>query len=166
MHLLKQIILFIGLFILSNSLFGQRKLPAAAIKTLDGNTVNIQDYANNGKITLISFWATWCSPCKRELDAIADFYEEWQEKYDMELVAISIDTRRNLAKVPAIVSTKGWEYIILSDENQTLQQSLGFQTIPQTYILDKEGNIVYDHNGYVEGDEYHLEEIFDELVKK
>ncbi len=166
MHLLKQIILFIGLFILSNSLFGQRKLPAAEIKTLDGNTVNIQDYANNGKITLISFWATWCSPCKRELDAIADFYEEWQEKYDMELVAISIDTRRNLAKVPAIVSTKGWEYIILSDENQTLQQSLGFQTIPQTYILDKEGNIVYDHNGYVEGDEYHLEEIFDELVKK
>lgn len=166
MHLFKQIILFIGLFTLSNSLFGQRKLPAAAIKTLDGNTVNIQDYANNGKITLISFWATWCSPCKRELDAIADFYEEWQEKYDMELVAISIDTRRNLAKVPAIVSTKGWEYIILSDENQTLQQSLGFQTIPQTYILDKEGNIVYDHNGYVEGDEYHLEEIFDELVKK
>ena len=166
MHLFKQIILLIGLFILSNSLFGQRKLPAAEIKTLDGNTVNIQDYANNGKITLISFWATWCSPCKRELDAIADFYEEWQEKYDMELVAISIDTRRNLAKVPAIVSTKGWEYIILSDENQTLQQSLGFQTIPQTYILDKEGNIVYDHNGYVEGDEYHLEEIFDELVKK
>ncbi len=166
MHLFIQIILLIGLFILSNSLFGQRKLPAAEIKTLDGNTVNIQDYANNGKITLISFWATWCSPCKRELDAIADFYEEWQEKYDMELVAISIDTRRNLAKVPAIVSTKGWEYIILSDENQTLQQSLGFQTIPQTYILDKEGNIVYDHNGYVEGDEYHLEEIFDELVKK
>lgn len=166
MHLFKQIILLIGLFTLSNSLFGQRKLPAAEIKTLDGNTVNIQDYANNGKITLISFWATWCSPCKRELDAIADFYEEWQEKYDMELVAISIDTRRNLAKVPAIVSTKGWEYIILSDENQTLQQSLGFQTIPQTYILDKEGNIVYDHNGYVEGDEYHLEEIFDELVKK
>lgn len=166
MHLFKQIILLIGLFTLSNSLFGQRKLPAAEIKTLDGNTVNIQDYANNGKITLISFWATWCSPCKRELDAIVDFYEEWQEKYDMELVAISIDTRRNLAKVPAIVSTKGWEYIILSDENQTLQQSLGFQTIPQTYILDKEGNIVYDHNGYVEGDEYHLEEIFDELVKK
>lgn len=166
MHLLKYTLLISSCLFFAFSLSAQRKLPDAQLKTLDGHTVNIQDYANNGKITLISFWATWCSPCKRELDAIADFYEEWQEKYDMELVAITIDTRRNLAKVPPIVSTKGWEYIILSDENQTLQQALGFQTIPQTYILDKEGNIVYDHNGYVQGDEYHLEEVFDELMKK
>lgn len=166
MHFIKNTLLLFSFFLIAGIGYAQKTLPDAQVKTLDGHNVNILDYANNGKITVISFWATWCSPCKRELDAIADFYEEWQEEYDMELVAITIDTRRNLAKVPALVSTKGWEYTILSDENQTLQQSLGFQTIPQTYVLDKDGNIVYDHNGYVQGDEYHLEDIFKKLTGK
>ena len=65
--------------------------------------------------TVFCFWATWCSPCKRELDAVSDFYEELQDEYDVELLAITIDDARSLAKVPALVETKGWEYTILAD---------------------------------------------------
>lgn len=132
--------------------------PSVDIKTLDGKTANIQDFVGKGKITVVSFWATWCSPCKRELDAISDIYPDWQEEYDVEFLAITIDNARALAKVPAMVSSKGWEYTILSDSKQELQRALNFQTIPQTFLLDGNGEIIYSHNGYNPGDEYELEE--------
>jgi len=154
------------LSILTLSLSAQNTVPDINIQTLKGQSVNLQDYANNGKITVISFWATWCSPCKKELDAIADLYPEWQEEYGAELLAITIDTQRALAKVPGIVTSKGWEYEILSDKNQILQTAMNFQTVPQTFILDKEGNIVYDHAGYTPGDEYEIEDKLIELSEK
>lgn len=133
-------------------------IPSVEIKTLDGKTVNIKDYIAKDKVTIVSFWATWCSPCKRELDAISDYYQEWQEEYDVELLAISIDDARSLAKIPALVETKGWEYTILADVKRELQKALNFQTIPQTFLLDKNGEIAYTHSGYSPGDEYELEE--------
>jgi len=133
-------------------------IPSVDVKTLDGKTVNIQDYIGNGKITVMSFWATWCSPCKRELDAISEFYPDWQEEYDVQLLAVTIDDARSLAKVPALIETKGWEYTVLSDVKRELQKALNFQTVPQTFLIDAEGNVVYTHSGYNPGDEYELEE--------
>ena len=142
------------------------KMPNVNLKTLDGKTINIQEFANNGKITVISFWATWCSPCKKELDAISELYGEWVEAYGVELVAVTIDNARQLAKVKPMVAQKGWEFTVLSDSKQELQRALNFQTIPQTFLLDKEGNIVYKHSGYSPGDEYELEDHIAELAEK
>ena len=141
------------------------QLPSIEMKKLSGESVDIQEYAANGKVTVINYWATWCSPCKRELDAIADIYPEWQEKYNMELVAVTIDDARALAKVRPLVDSKGWPFEILSDAKQASQQALNFQTIPQTFVVDTEGKIVYTHNGYKPGDEYELEEVLEGLKK-
>ena len=139
-------------------------LPNVNVKTLSGETVSIKDYVGNDKVTIISFWATWCSPCKRELDAISEIYPDWQEEYNVELVAVTIDDARSLAKVPSLIETKGWEYTILADEKRELQKALNFQTIPQTFLVDKSGKIVYKHNGYNPGDEYELEEEIKKLT--
>lgn len=141
-------------------------LPSVMVKTIEGKPVNIQDYAKMGKITIISFWATWCGPCIKELDNISDLYAEWQEKYGLQLVAVSIDDARNIPRVPTIVNSKGWEYTILTDENKDLARAMNVNNPPQTILLDEQGNIVYVHNGYVEGNEYELEEKIKELVKK
>lgn len=143
-----------------------KTLPDVAVKNLDGETVSIKDFATNGKITVISFWATWCHPCKRELDAIADLYEDWQADYDMELVAVTIDDARSLRKVKPMVATKGWEYTILSDVNEDLKRAMNFQTVPMTYLVDQNGNIVYEHNSYTPGDEYELEDKIKKLTEK
>jgi peroxiredoxin len=135
-----------------------KTLPNVVLKRIGGETVNIQEYATNGKITVLSFWATWCSPCKRELDAISELYPEWQEKYNVEVVAITIDNARAMSKVRPILEQKGWPFEILSDPNQELQQALNFQAIPQTFVVDLKGEIVYEHTGYQPGDEYELEE--------
>ncbi|MEL6635923.1 MAG: TlpA disulfide reductase family protein [Bacteroidota bacterium] len=151
--------------LLGFSASAQNSLPDINIKKLDGQTVNILDYAKDGKITVLSFWATWCSPCKRELDAIAEVYEDWQEDYDLELLAITIDNARALPKVRPMVQTKGWEYTVLSDVNEDLKRALNFQTVPMTFLLDQNGKIVYTHSGYNPGDEYELEEEIKKLTE-
>ncbi len=150
--------LFASVFNITEPVATANPFPSADLKTLDGSTVNTTDFFKEGKITVISFWATWCSPCKRELDAIAEYYEEWEEDYNVQLLAVTIDDARSLAKIPATVETKGWDYTILADTNQDLMRALNFQTIPQTFLVDQNGNIAYTHNGYNSGDEFELEE--------
>lgn len=137
------------------------------VKTLDGQTLNLKDYiSKSGKTIIIDFWATWCSPCKKELDTVADYYEEWQKKYNVELLAITIDNQRALAKVPGIVETKGWEYTIFAGNEEDMRNAFNFQTIPQTLVIDINGNIVFEHNGYVAGDEEELEKAIAKLSTK
>jgi thiol-disulfide isomerase/thioredoxin len=151
-------ILLLIAFCFSTSLFAQKTLPSVTVKTLDGKTLNLKEYAAaKGKVIVIDFWATWCSPCKKELDAIADLYPEWQEKYNVEVLAITIDNQRALPKVPAMVAEKGWEYTVLAGNEEDMRNAFNFQTIPQTLVADKHGVIVFEHNGYVPGDEEELE---------
>lgn len=166
MNHLKTILLFSLSFLVFTIHAQDKGLPNVSVKTLEGKTVDVQDFATNGKITVISFWATWCAPCKKELDAIADIYVDWQDDYDMELVAISIDTRRAAATIPALVATKGWEYEVLIGKKTELMSAFNFQTIPQTILVDQAGNIVYHHSGYVPGDEYELEDKIKALAEK
>jgi peroxiredoxin len=154
----KSIFVLLGFIFLTAFTGGNKKFPSANIKTLDGKTVNVQDFIGKGKPVIVSFWASWCSPCKRELDAMTEIYPQWKNTYGVELLAISIDDSRGLAKVPGIVSSKGWPFTVLADTNQELQQALSFQSIPETILLDGEGNIVYTHSGYNSGDEFELEE--------
>ncbi len=140
------------------ALGAQSALPNVTVKTLSGQSIRLDDAVSKGKITVISFWATWCSPCKKELDAMKSLYDTWKEDYNVEIIAISTDDTRSLRKVKPMVGERGWKYTILTDEKQDLLKALNFQTIPQTFLLDKNKKIVYSHNGYVSGDEYELEE--------
>ena len=146
--------------------FAQNKtLPSANVKTLQGQSLNVQELGKTGKITVISFWATWCSPCKKELDAIKDYYSDWQKEYDMELVAVSVDDARTAAKIPAMVKEKGWDYRILLDNNKEFQQTANVASVPHTLLIDQSGNIVFEHVGYATGDELEMEEKIKALKK-
>ncbi|MFN4083258.1 MAG: TlpA family protein disulfide reductase [Bacteroidia bacterium] len=133
-------------------------LPSMVLKDMNGKQKNMADYSNNGKITIISFWATWCSPCKKELNNINDIYDEWKSKYNLELVAVCTDNARNVPKVKPYVDGQGWDYEIIMDVNQDFQRAMNVVQIPHTFLVDAKGNIVYQHSGYVEGDEFSLEE--------
>lgn len=170
---MKQIFAILGVFFIltaftydNATVTDGNTLPAIDVKTMDGKSVNIQELVGKGKITVISFWATWCSPCKRELDAIADIYPDWQKDLNVELLAVTIDDARGVAKVPAMVASKGWEYTVLSDSKQELQRALNFQTVPQTFLLNAAGEIIYTHSGYTSGDEYELEDEIKKLAGK
>jgi len=162
-----KLVLFLFLaFSLSAFSQSSKKFPSVNIKNLNGKTVNTDEFVNNGKITIVSFWATWCVPCKRELDVYNDVYDEWKEKYDMEIIAVSTDNIRQFAKVKPLVAQKQWPFTVLSDINEDLKKTLNFSAVPQTFILDKKGNIVFDHSGFKLGDEYEVEEVLEKLIKE
>lgn len=142
------------------------QIPAVVLKTIDGRTISTDTLSNNGKPFIIDFFATWCKPCNRELSAIADVYEEWQEETGVKVIAISIDQAQNVNKVAPLVSENDWPYeTVLLDPNSEFKRALGIQMIPYTLVVDGKGNIVYKHNGYTDGAEEELIETVRELVK-
>lgn len=137
-------------------------LPSVSLKNLDGKTVDTATLSNDGKPMVISFFALWCKPCQRELKAIAEVYDEWQEETGVKLIAVSIDEAQNEQKVKPLVESKGWEYEVLLDPNGEFKRQLGVNDIPHVFVVDGQGNIVWNHQGYVDGGE---EDIL-EAVKK
>ena len=162
----KLILSIFAIAFFSISSFSQnRTLPSVKVKNLKGSLVNIQTIENDGNPIVISFWATWCKPCKKELNTIAEVYEDWQDNTGVKLVAISIDDSRSASKVKPYVNSSGWEYEIYLDPNRDLSRSLGVSTVPHTFLLDGKGNIVWEHRGYIEGDEEVLLEQIEQISK-
>ena len=157
--------LFAIAFFTVSSFSQNRTLPSVKVKNLKGSLVNIQTIENDGNPIVISFWATWCKPCKKELNTIAEVYEDWQDNTGVKLVAISIDDSRSSSKVKPYVNSSGWEYEIYLDPNRDFSRSLGVSTVPHTFLLDGKGNIVWEHRGYIEGDEEELLEQIEHISK-
>ena len=141
--------------LLMSSAFAQ--LPSnVTLKDMEGNSVDISKLNNNGKPMIISFWATWCKPCKEELNAIAEVYEDWVDDTGVKLVAISIDDARSTGRVEPYVNQQGWDYQVLLDPNGDLKRAMNVNNVPHTFLIDGKGKIVWDHNNYAAGDEKKL----------
>jgi cytochrome c biogenesis protein CcmG, thiol:disulfide interchange protein DsbE len=144
----------------------RQTMPDIILKDVNGKNKNMADYSKTGKITIISFWATWCTPCKKELTNINDLLDDWKEKYGVELVAVTVDNSRNVPKVKPFVDGQGWTFDCILDVNSDLARAMNVLNPPQTFLIDQSGNIVWSHVGYVEGDEFVLEEKIKTLVAK
>lgn len=158
----KILILTLFLFISMPFWSQSKKLPDVKLTSMLGDAVNVSTLSNDGKPMIISFWATWCKPCKEELNTIAEEYEDWVEETGVKLIAVSIDDSRSSGRVEPMVNQFGWEYDILLDPNGDLKRAMNVNNVPHTFLVDGEGNIVWDHNNYASGDE---EELYEEIKK-
>lgn len=156
-------LLAIALIMASTSAFAQ--LPSVMLKTLDGKTIDTSKLNNDGKPFIISFFATWCKPCNRELKAIHEKYADWQEETGVKVVAISIDQAQNINKVKPLVDSEEWEYEVLLDPNSDFSRAMGVRMIPHVFIIDGDGKIAESRSGYTDGGEDHLIEKVRELLK-
>ena len=146
------------------SLGAYAQLPSVQLKDLEGKTVNTAELSNDGKPFVISFFATWCKPCNRELKAIHEQYADWQEETGMKVIAVSIDQAQNINKVKPMVDGEGWEYEVLLDPNSEFRRAMGVQMIPHVFIIDGKGKIAESRSGYSDGAESHLIEKVRELI--
>jgi peroxiredoxin len=124
------------------------------LKDINGKTVQTASIVNNdGKPVIISFFATWCKPCMRELKAIHEVYADWQDETGVKMYIVSIDQAQDANKVKPLVDGNGWEYEVLLDPNGDFKRAMNVQNIPHVFVIDGEGKIVYNHAGYVDGGE-------------
>ena len=153
--------LFIGLIAFSQN--GQKmKVPSVDIKSVDGKAFNTSEFNNDGKPFIISFWALWCKPCKKELDAFNENYADWVDETGLKIYAISIDDARSSAQVLPTAQGKGWEFEVFLDSNHDFKRAMNVNMIPHTFLFNGKGEMVYNHTSYYDGSELELYE----LVKK
>ena len=138
-----------------------KTIPSVKLTDLDGNLVNTAELGLDGPI-VFSFWATWCSPCKRELNTINDLYVDWQDETGVTLVAVSIDDEKTKNSVPVYVNGKAWDYLVLLDPNGDFKRAMGVNNVPHTFLVNTNGEIVYSHNNYAPGDE---DKLYEEILK-
>jgi len=135
---------------------GFKKIPSVDIKDLQGNPFNTSNITNDGNPIILNFWASWCKPCIKEMSAIADVYDDWVEETGVKLVAVSIDDARSSKMVEPLANGKGWEYDILLDPNGDFKRAMNVGLIPHTFLIDGNGNIVWQHTSFAEGSELDL----------
>ena len=161
------LLIALGFTFLTTGIFAQdgifeKSIPDVALKNVDDETVYTGKLENDGKPIIISFWATWCTPCKNELNAIQELYDDWQDETGVRLIAVSTDDQRTASRVVPYVDSRSWEYEILLDPNGDFKLAMGVNNIPHTFLIDGNGKIVYSHNNYSPGDEHAL---YDEILK-
>ena len=154
--------LFTAILLSTLSIAQNRTLPSVDVKTLEGGSMNITALENNGKPIVIGFWAAYCNSCKKELNTIADVYEDWQDETGVKLVAVSIDNSRSMAKVAPYINASDWDYEVYIDPNGDLKRAMGVSVIPHTFLLNSKKEIVWQHKGYVDGDE---DELLEQIKK-
>ncbi|MFK7809719.1 MAG: TlpA family protein disulfide reductase [Saprospiraceae bacterium] len=127
-----------------------------ALKDAKGQLINSADaLPDNGKPTVLLFWLTTCPPCAREMQAISEKYSGWKEETDFNLVAISTDFSKNYPNFVKRVEDKNWPWSTYHDVHREFRKVMpgGLNGLPQTFILDGNGEVVYHKRKYSTGDE-------------
>jgi peroxiredoxin len=163
---MKKLIFFLSIVVMSLQLSAQNKtVPGTMVRDINGKKIAFNKAFTPGKVTLVSFWATWCIPCKQEIKAIKGKLPDWKKEVDFDYVTVSVDDARATAAVKTYATTQGWDWPVLLDPNSDLKRSLNFSNVPFTIIIGKDGKIAYMHTGYEEGGEAELFEKVKELNK-
>lgn len=112
-----------------------------SLKDINGNNINISDY--KGKKVFVNFWATWCPPCNQEIPYINQISKENQD----EIKVITVNLGEEKDTVQKYIKQKGYDMTVLLDSNGDVADTYMIYSIPTSYLLDTNGNIVDKHTG-------------------
>ena len=106
-------------------------------KMMDAKSVNLQDY--RGRFVLLNFWATWCSPCLKEMPDLENAYNEMgQEK----LVVLAVGMGESVEKIKAFFNKYSFTFPLLADNRMKITKLYGVRNIPVTYLIDPDGVVL------------------------
>lgn len=136
--------------------YGQEKsLPQAKLKDLQNKSQSLEKIVD-GKITLINFWATYCGPCRKEMKHLNRINKTYTDQ-GVQVIGISIDDSRTVGRVKSMVKSQKLDYTILLDTEQKLYKNFNTSAMPFSILVDAQGKILWEHTGYLPGDETQME---------
>jgi peroxiredoxin len=122
------------------------KAPNFSLKTSAGKTIELKKL--EGKVVVVNFWATWCPPCKSEIPGFLEVYKQYKAK-GLEIVGISLDETGWKVVKPFIEAYKITYPVVVGDANLARAYG-GIEGIPASFVIDRKGNIVTQHVGYLD----------------
>ncbi len=123
---------------------GGSAAPDFTLASVGGGSKSLSDY--KGKVVMLNFWATWCGPCKREIPDFIEMQKAYRAK-GFEIVGVSLDDPTATAEVARFVKQQGINYDIVYGNGEVAQAYGGVQSIPTTFLIDREGNVVSSRVG-------------------
>ncbi len=136
--------------------FGQDKnLPQVNLKDMKNKTLSLEKLVE-GQVTLINFWATYCVPCRKEMKQLNRIHKTYADQ-NVLVIGVSIDDSRTVGRVNSMVKSQKLEYTILLDAEQKLYKNFNTSAMPFSILVDAQGKILWEHTGYLPGDEVQME---------
>lgn len=145
----------IALIFLVTGIHSAQTFPEFTGKSLNGEEIRFSETYKKG-LTLLNFWALWCEPCRVEIKVLNKLYQKYRPK-GLNVISINQDTPRSVSKVRAYSVSHNLEFPVIPDLNKEIFQQFNGQLIPLTFLIDKNGEVLYKHVGYLPGDEIELE---------
>ena len=136
-------------------LISQNVSPNLTLKKMNGKSVKLSEYLNKGPV-LINFWATWCSPCKKEMVFLDEFERRYKDN-GLSILSISIDSQKSLAHVRSYIRANNYTYDVFLDPNRQVLNKLNGNLMPTNVLIDKDGKVLWRHYGYIPGDEKNMD---------
>ena len=131
------------------------------IKTLSGEVIDFNQY--KGKVVFINLWATWCAPCRVEMPSIQELYKGI-DKEKIQFVVLSLDSDGDLPKIVKFVDKNSFTFPVFQPKGY-LPDLLQVPSIPTTFIIDKNGNIVSKKVGTTNFNTSKFKKYLEELAK-
>jgi cytochrome c biogenesis protein CcmG/thiol:disulfide interchange protein DsbE len=126
------------------------------LEDLNGDDVTLSELVKKGPV-MLSFWATWCAPCKDEMRYMNDIWAKYKDK-GFTYLAVNNDNQKSLSKVKSFISANGYEFPVVLDTDQKIFEAYQGSGHPFSIIIGTDGEIKARHLGYVPGDEVKFEE--------
>jgi peroxiredoxin len=120
--------------------------PDFSALTLDGRTVSLADFRGQKKV-VVTFWASWCGPCRMEMPSLIQFYKRnHSDASDFEILAVSIDEDPKAAA--NFATAMKLNFPVLLDSSKSVANAYGVEGIPTMFVIDKAGKVIYGHAGF------------------
>jgi cytochrome c biogenesis protein CcmG/thiol:disulfide interchange protein DsbE len=132
------------------------------LEDLTGHPVTLSEL--HGKVVFLNVWATWCGPCLEEMPSMETLYDEFKERQDFVILAVSEDTKGRDVVVP-YVAKNGYHFPVLLDPENKITEAYNVSGVPETFIIDKNGRIVAHHMGAFDWSSADVKEALRELLE-
>jgi|TARA_B100001079_G_scaffold1617_1_gene1420 thiol-disulfide isomerase/thioredoxin len=146
---------FFIFYLFLSFLISQNVSPSLTLKKMNGKSVKLSEYLNKGPV-LINFWATWCSPCKKEMVFLNQFERRYKDN-GLSILSISIDSQKSLSHVRSYIRANNYTYDVFLDPNRQVFKKLNGNLMPTNVLIDKNGKVLWRHYGYIPGDEKNMD---------
>lgn len=155
--------IFVILLLCAGLLAGEGMLKSFKLKDVDGKLFRLEDYLGK-KVIYLSFWASWCAPCKTELSTLNELHKKYADK-NFTVIGVSVDDSTTSSQVRNYVKSKKFAFpSLLNPAGDVFFQYNPAHSLPFGLLVDQTGTIVKKYTGFQQGDEKALEEEIQKLL--